>query len=333
VSAGDWSVRDATVADRDGALALLHRVFGSNAAWLTPEAWEWLFVRNPDAGGLHYGVAEADGRIVAQYAAVPTRFQVAGAPRICMHAMLNAVEHGYRGSGAFRAVRAQAWASYDGAALSYGFPNARSVGIHRGAFDHRSLEPFPLLALPLPRVLATVRPRRRAGVEVGPLAGFGGWADDLWRAWAPTLGTAAVRDARFLDWRLAEAPRRYVLLEARVDGTTAGFAAVSRGRVRGRDVAYLLELLAFPDEPRAVGALLDAAVRAAAAARARLLLMFATRRHPHRRELLRAGFLPVPPPLIRSFNVGYCAVDEALPEAGLAAIDDWHLTPADLDYV
>src|SRR5262245_34596502 len=53
-------------------------------------------------------------------------------------------------------------------------------------------------------------------LEVKPVARFGGECDALWQCVAPTFRIAIVRDARYLNWRYADAPdRRYRLLECR----------------------------------------------------------------------------------------------------------------------
>src|SRR5262245_25021005 len=73
-----WTSRDSRPSDVDGILALRRACFGeADAARLQPAIWRWQFVDNP-AGAGYVRLADHDGAVVGQYAAIPTRFQVNG---------------------------------------------------------------------------------------------------------------------------------------------------------------------------------------------------------------------------------------------------------------
>ena len=71
-----WKTRSYVPGDVDGILALRRAVFGDlDRVRLKPEIWRWQFVDNP-AGAGYVRLAERDGAIVGQYAAIPTRFRL-----------------------------------------------------------------------------------------------------------------------------------------------------------------------------------------------------------------------------------------------------------------
>src|SRR4051794_4405879 len=71
-----WTTSPGGPADVDGILALRRAVFGEvDRDKLRPDVWRWQFVDNP-AGRGFIRLAEHDGAVVGQYAAIPTRFRV-----------------------------------------------------------------------------------------------------------------------------------------------------------------------------------------------------------------------------------------------------------------
>jgi hypothetical protein len=70
-AAWTWAVRPARDDDIDGLTALHERVFGRR---VSREQWHWK-LRRPPGPAPNVWVAEADGRLVFQYAGIPTRFR------------------------------------------------------------------------------------------------------------------------------------------------------------------------------------------------------------------------------------------------------------------
>jgi hypothetical protein len=152
--------------------------------------------------------------------------------------------------------------------------------------------------------------------------------DALWAGVAPRLGVAAVRDAAYLRWRFEKAPHaRYTLLQVRRGGALRGHAALRLpGSGEPGANAVVVDLLASPDEPRAVTALARAALALSRAAGAPSLLAFTTLA-PFRRALARLGFLRAPRP--QTFvlsNLEASAHFESLSDPAA-----WYLTFTDSD--
>lgn len=331
----DWIVRPVSRADADAARQLLARAFPGTEP-PSRAHWDWLHASDPDPGRA-YLVAEADGRLVSQYAAVPLRLQHAGHVVEGLLTVDAATDPDYAHRGLFTRLAAETHArTHDWAQIEFAFPNPASAPIFFQRLGWRELRPFPLLVRPLLglRALEARRPRRLpADVEIGPTTTWDGWADALWEELAPTLGTAVVRDGAYLGWRYLHSPIDYDARVAYRRGTAVGFAVTREATVRGRRVTWLMELLAVPGRRDAARALLHDALRRAARRGSLALLAIATRSHPHRKLLRRGGFLPAPPRLTGSLTFAANAAGGAVDGRRLAELDAWHLSAADLDFL
>ncbi len=130
-----------------------------------------------------------------------------------------------------------------------------------------------------------------------------------------------------------ESPNDYHRLALSGPRDPAGFAVTRTTAVRGRRVVALMELLARPGDRQGARLLIEWVVREARAERAVGIVALATRRHPFRRELMHAGFLPVPW-IARelSFMTRIFGRGRGVFPNELFHIDDWYLSGADLDY-
>jgi GNAT superfamily N-acetyltransferase len=273
--------RRADVAD------LMARVWGERPA---ETELEWFYERNPvrPASVL---LAEDAGKAVATVALSFQRMSIGGDELEVGTAVRLATDPAHRGQGIFsRLMAANEERARDvGVRLLLTVPNLASTPVLLGRLGWRRLRDLRIWARlkPLPS-----RPRIP---PVGRFVGLGAGGGD--RA---IHGDRVLRDERRLNWRFAEAPRDYVLL----DGD--GYAAVGR---RGR-----LAVVAAVE-----GELLD---DAAAAARAPALI--AAPPPWQRRRYLLAGYVPTP----RTFTVlGKSLADgQALPAQP-------HLELGDLDFL
>jgi GNAT superfamily N-acetyltransferase len=341
-----WTVRRATAADRDAALALLHRAFGESSAGITPDIWEWLFVRNPAADKLYYVVAELGARLVGQYATAPAMVQHDGKPVRALVSLHTATDPEFERQGIFRTLADRLYA--DTAAevpVVYGFPNPASAPVFYSRLGWKELRPFPLVVRPLrgggpfsaigDRIVGLpggLLDRRRDG-EVTPLARFGDWADELWSDLSPILGPCAVRDARYLNWRFVDTPltyRRYALVR---HGKPVAFAVLAFAPWRGRTAAYVMELMARPSDRSAARMLLQRLVADAREAGAAVAIGVVTKRHPHRGRFVGAGFVPLPGRIRTSFSFGVRPNGPSIGDVALARPEEWFISGADLDYV
>jgi GNAT superfamily N-acetyltransferase len=352
-----WTIRQAVPDDRDAALNLLRRAFGRDV--LTPRAWDWAFREHPSGVGMHYLVAEAGDRLVAQWAFVPTRLQHRETEILGLRGWHPATDPEYRGQGISTALGRQVVQEYGAdAALQFGFPNeaSRRITCRVGSVE---LRPFPLLIRPVAglgreaaRWRRWARPAGAAGeVALRALAGargalgglrdthgrtveefdeFGVWADRLWKGLSKGLGTCAIRDADYLNWRFRTAPfefRRLALVGRR---GPEGFAVTATTRSRGRRIVTLMELMARPGDRNGAAQMIDRIIQEARHIRAAGIVTLATRRHPLRRELMAAGFLPAP--WARggsSFTARILSQGHKVIPNEVFHVDDWYVSGAD----
>ncbi len=325
-----WTIRDAGPADRDASIALMYRAFKESPFTIDPKRlWDWLFVDHP-SGPAEVVLADAGERLAGQYATVPVRLQHAGRVVPALMSVQTATDREFQRQGILSALARNLYQrTHDRVPIVFGFPNPAVAPARYGRLEWVELRPFPLLGRPLAGAPFPLLKRR----EVTNFDSFGEWADKLWAELAPELGTCAVRDATYLNWRFCRSPYEYKRFAVVRDGGMAAFAVLGFARSRGRRVAYIMELMAGRGDGAAARALIRSCVAAAARDRARAISTIATRRHPHRGSFVRAGLVPLPQRLRSSFSFGVRHNGPGAVPNELFHIDDWYITPADLDYV
>jgi Acetyltransferase (GNAT) domain len=231
------TLRQAREDDVDGLTALHGRVFGrpiSRAHWL----WKLGRRRGPTP---NVWVAEAEGRLVFQYAGIPTRVFHSGTACWAMVSVDTMTDPDYRRRGLLTKV-AEVFARWGEAGVAYvmGLPNEQ-WGSRIGALGIvpvaelrwwvRWLDPVALATgRAAPPRAGTLRSRapdegtpvrtEPAGgaIEVGPI-GDPSPFDDLWRR---TGEEGVVRDAAWVRWRYLEAVPPWSVLGARQAGHLLG---------------------------------------------------------------------------------------------------------------
>jgi GNAT superfamily N-acetyltransferase len=324
-----WTIRDAHPEDREASIALAYRAF-DEAPFSVDAArlWEWLFVSHP-AGPGAFVVADAGEQLAGQYATVPVRLQHAGRIIPALMSVQTATDPAFQRQGILSALADNLYErTRADVSVVFGFPNPAVAPARYGRLGWVELRPFPLLGRPVAGF--PTLPRRR---HVATFESFSGWADELWEELAPNMGTCAVRDSTYLNWRFRDTPYDYGRFAFVRDGTPVAFAVLGFAKSRGHRVAYVMELMARADDGAAARALIAHCAHAAGRSGARVISTIATHRHPHRTAFLRAGLIPLPRRLRRSFSFGVRHNGPGATPNELFHIDDWYITPADLDYV
>jgi hypothetical protein len=352
--------RNATPADKDEALALLERSFGFPHS---ESLWEWLFIHNPSGSRMFYRVAEAADRLAGQYATMPARFQHADREVTALVSLHTATDPDFGRRGIFTKLASQLYAdAASQAVFVYGFPNVNSApGLYQ-KLGWVELRPYPLFLRPLGNIKgplaarrsslapfaaavdtiaqvgivpARVRTRRGRGQksEVISIDSFGPWADQLWESLRSRLGTCAIRDASFLNWRFSESPFAYTIYGLDRGSGPVGFAVLSLRPWRGGHTADLMELMTPLDDPECADLLLARATIEAASRGAIAIRAIVSPHHPHRRAFLKSGFLPVPKRFKQNYSFGVRVLEPSnvIPNR-LLHVDDWYISGADLDY-
>jgi Acetyltransferase (GNAT) domain len=310
---------------------------------------------------MYYLVADAGERLAGQYATMPVRLQHEGKPVLGLLSLDTATDPDFGRQGIFTTLAREL---YEGAAnnapIVFGFPNASSApGFYR-KLGWVELRPYPLLIRPLgnareafnvwkPRLapigslIGLLTPLLRAfdhvlmftggrgSASVRTLDRFSGWADDLWAELSPDLGTCAVRDAAYLNWRFCSAPYTYRRYALHRGGRPVGFAVTAFRPFGGGKLAYLMELMVPRNDGAGARLLLARTFLDAAREGATAIVALATPRHPHRRAMLQSGFVPAPEPLKAKFSFGVRQNGSGVVPNNLFHIDDWYLSGADLD--
>jgi hypothetical protein len=146
-----------------------------------------------------------------------------------------------------------------------------------------------------------------------PLQRFVHRHEEAYRAIAPRWPSHFVRDTAYLNWRYADSPRGYALIES-----TRGYVVVGRKKLRGIGAAYVADLVA--PTRRETLSLLRRAARAARGARVLLALV------PPGQLAAYAAFGFVPTPMTIRL-IGH-ALEGNIP-VGPGA---WHFTLGDTDF-
>jgi GNAT superfamily N-acetyltransferase len=269
---------------RADVAGLMERVWGERPP---EEELAWFYERNPvrPASVL---VAELAGRSVATVAIHFTRMSIGGRELEVGMPLRVATDPDYRGRGIFARLEAEneERVAALGTRLLLTVPNAASTPVFLGRLGWRTLPRLRVwarLGLPLGRRKGPGEVERFD--ELAPLAG---------------AGDRVLRDRRWLNWRFAEAPRPYRLLEG------DGYAVTG---LHGRF---------------GVVACLEGRMLAQAAASSGRALLIASPPPRRRRSYALAGYLPTP----RAFTLlGRALVpDQPLPAAP-------HFELGDLDFL
>jgi hypothetical protein len=253
-------------------LGLLGEAWGGGAMGGT--MFDWWFDGNP-AGSLR-SIAVREGEVVGAAGHSLYRLVVDGRQRLGQYSVHAATTPSARGLGIFRALelRHEEHGRDWGSTCVLAFASAPTRPLFLGPLGWTQIDRRRVWARPLPVGLRGGRARR--------LDRFEDRHETVAAAASPRLRNHLLRDGRYLNWRYAESPRGYRMLEA----DRGGFAVVGLTRRRGLRLALLMELLGEDDD---VPSLLRGAL---AAARGSAALLAAPSPVLTRARLLRHGFLP-----------------------------------------
>ncbi len=324
-------------ARQEELFALMDRVWGSH---MPAHEFDWWFEDNPVGSRLVTLMQDGDD-VVGVAAMSFFRMILDGEEtRVAMPVHV-ATDPGYRRRGIFPALEAvnEDEAAAAGSPVTLTFPNAASHRIFVGPLGWidlpsrrlwaRILRPsaVPRYLLRRPGPPGGLReldpaPRELAGLRIEPLTEVGPDADELWRAAAPAFGNHLVKDAAYLEWRFARAPREYRLFGAYRGDRLAALAVLGYAYRHGVAGGFLADLIAPPGERAAVVVLLRRAlddVRGGADA----LIALPPPARAHRAAFLQAGFLPT--------HKSIRFIGKSLrPEGRLSG--PWHFALGDFDF-
>jgi hypothetical protein len=284
--------------DENGILA------GHNAT-LTPSRshahWQWKFRDNP-TGHVHTMVADHEEHgIVGAYVTLPVFVSLEGERRLAgqcvdLFVLPDHRRHGPR-PGLFVNLALAHYELWGGRgpgqnAFHHGWPIA-TWRIGQKYLRYEMVRDWDFLFRETP---PGGFPARAVGaeLEVGSVPRFGEDADRLWEARRSDALLAVVRDARYLNWRYADAhDATYVMLECRERRTGAlrGIAVVRHCDFLLPKMTYLVDWLAAADDTDATVALVAEAEHLASANGSRALATLFQHRDPRFLPFQKLGFL------------------------------------------
>jgi GNAT superfamily N-acetyltransferase len=325
---------------RASLVSLLARV---GTTQLSDEEFAWWFDRNPAGEGI-VSLAVDEGEVVGVAAMSFFRTRLNGVETRLAIPVNVATDARYRGQGVFSTLQEQneEAAAASGSPLTVTFPNAKSYPIfvkRLGWIDLPRLRLWarPLRASGVARYLLG-RPGERGGMrtpsggvrtlhgfEVRPLERFGSDLDELGRRAAQGYGSHFARDADYFAWRYLDSPRDYRCFGAFRGSMLAGVAVVGHTFKHGVSAGFLADLVAAPEDGRAVRALVARAV-AEVKGGADALVLLPPAARAHRRALVRAGFAPT--------NTKLRFIGKPLHDGAHVdtRADAWHFTLGDFDF-
>ena len=271
----DYEIRPYRPGDEHGILDTFNVVFGDEDPEFEPRTmaeWEWAFARNP--AGRRIWVAEHEGTIVAQCAALPFRVRLDGETSSITQGVDSMVhpEHrrGLRRPGLFVATAKPFFREFRGPgkdALHYGWPVEPAWRIGKTFLGYEIVRTQTIHFRP-PGPGPTEPP---AGVV--RLERFEESVIDLYERCQAGWGLSVIRDADYLNWRFLENPRfRYHVLAVPGDAGLRGYAVFRKADSPLPESGLLMEWLVPEDDPEAAELLRDAVLAQARADAAHTVL-------------------------------------------------------------
>ena len=304
------------------------------------ERFDWLYCQNPDGRATAWFVIDDRGEIAGCTAVFPRRIQVRGqrTPVVAWNCGDFCIVPRYRVGGAALTLRRAARDGVDAGIrpFLYAHPNDRMLQIHLRA-GHS----------PLGRMIRLARPTRIGGGgvvgRIGTLglrvarpdrffpggddceivtAALPAEVDELFDRVRAGMGTALVRDARYLTWRFLGSPlHEYRFVLARRAGRLTGYLVFGIGN----DQVHIKDWVG--EDARAVRTLFGAAIDEACAADVASASVTLLETHRDRTVIASLGFVTRP-----ESSTSIIHASNALPWRGdVMSPDAWYMTVGDRD--
>jgi L-amino acid N-acyltransferase YncA len=266
-----YVVRAYQPGDEHAILAAFNRIFARVDPGFVPrtlEEWRWLYERNPSGRRIFLAVAE-DGRVLAQYAGIPQRVWLDGAPTSFSQSVDSMSDPDSRRL-AREPLFVQVGRAFDAAfggtgpakdTLMWGLPVPAAFRIGKRALKYELIRQQHKLSAPLARLALPA-----AALAAEELAEFPAECDAWFARVARERRGLAVRDRAQLHWRYRENPNhRYRFAVARRAGSLAGLVVFQKGAFDQVEDGLVVDWLASPGDSDVRHALLAWAAEAARA--------------------------------------------------------------------
>lgn len=271
-----YTIRSYQPGDEARILEAFNRCFAAVDPTFTPrslEAWRWQYLENPAGHRIYLAVTE-DGAVISQYAGIPQRMRLDGAPAIFTQAVDSMTDprfrRGLKKPGFFVLTGYPFAENFGGPPpdrdpVMWGLPVPPAWRIGKAYLQYQLIRNVNQLVLELP-----AEPRCLA--EGGALSIDGGAARDglpaglagLFERFAAGRLAVGLRDQAYLEWRYRRKPaHEYRFLCARRAGELVGALIWRDGHFDLQHAANIAEFLVAPGDLEVGDALLHELAREA----------------------------------------------------------------------
>lgn len=311
-----WCVRQYQQGDEKQILELRGITSGSSPS---SQYWKWQFMDSP-AGIARIWLAEADQKIVGQYAILPLRMKLKN--EIIMGSLsLDTMTHpNYRHQGIFTTLANRTYedASTNDIRITYGIPNNQS---YPGFI--KNLQWFNICTVPrlvkvidwgkllkrrfkIPASVGSLLgyafeigikrtlPSQKAHIETKQISSFDHCIDEFWLKASILKSLMVVKDMKYLNWRYVNKPGHdYKIFIAERQEEILGYIVL---KLRRDDLihGFIVDLLALPNGDTFAQALIIRAIKYFREEGAIIVSCWMLESTPYYRTLRKAGFMRRP---------------------------------------
>lgn len=272
---GEWRVRALADGDEPKIIALFHIVFGST---LTPEQWRWQFPSNPFSRPIVYVAEATDGTLIGHYALIPIPFVKDDQRTLAALSVQSMIHPKFQKRGILKALAAAAeqQLNADGVAVGISFLNDNSLHAYTQYFGWTELQGLNFIYFtvldsigvagkllrwrwaaklcaklinPVMRIAFPTPKRVNGPTTIRAVERFDERVDLLWEKVRRGTCRSVDRNARYLNWRVADKPEQYMRMIAEDGDEFLGIVVAKTERRFGLYFGYIAELLFDPARP------------------------------------------------------------------------------------
>jgi hypothetical protein len=360
----NWTTRNYQPGDERGINKLWKTVFSEGEHERAElDYWKWQYMNSP-AGPGKIRLAVDNGKIAGQYAVVPMHMQVQAAAVLGTLSLDTMTHPDYRRQGMFTILANELYEQLGKGdiPITYGFPNDNSLGgfVKKLEWTHICTLPIYVKPINLAKIVEQAISKRWLAKAAYPLAEIAGavvsrksmpssetvgkldWierfdqsADELWqRAYAPNK-IAVTRDAKYLNWRYFDNPKRdYRAIAFREDGELVAYGVMRFMEQFGLNGLMIMELVSQPGRREAIQAVLSAIYAFSKDAGADLVACMAHTNDTLIYLLKRNGYILPPDRFsIKSWYFGVRVNNQNVNQKVINNPNHWYLTFGDTDII
>lgn len=169
--------------------------------------WYWKYTNQNPSGKSFIWLIEEEGKVIAHFAVVPYKLKVFDKELIASHSIAALVEEKYQNRGLLKFVGDKLFEELrrNNIPFTYGFPNARSYGLHKAYMGYTDLIRFDNWKIQKPEI-DKIHNEYTNSIVFKEIDKFDETFDELWKACSCEYEIVVVRDRNYLIWRYLSRP-------------------------------------------------------------------------------------------------------------------------------